>query len=568
MASTTIYADDSCWFKDRDRKFVEPVLGVGKWQYKTRIFNVDSVIRFPNTFASTLQKAKLNSCQLVFTASSNINRRISVNFTILRPDPTNATLQDLRSAASSTWETIGYIESGVRQNANAVIQITDKDIVYRILTRGLILFTNDTSVGTSFLYSSRAAVPANAPRLIIDYSSDSSPPAVRLVSPQTGTIDGGKAVTFRWSYAQDVGTPQSHYSLQYSMDNGKKWVSLANKKAGTASSYTAAAHTLPNGTMLWRVQVWSAAGIASEWAETTVLVQSAPQRPTISSVGSTPRPIVQWKSIDQQAYQLEAVGYYESGTVFGDVKRHQIPIFLPDGSVSIRMRIQNALGLWSDWASFSASISNRVDPDTHGIRLSARPYEGGVELKWVSTGSFRHFYIYRNDEPIAQASGSSKGYTDYFGTGNCKYQVRGVLTANDYYVMSGAVWEYPRMSGGLLSPVGDIRWIVLNRRRGDIPLKEKHTSRQTAYFNYDGRSLPVAQISEFVSRTHNYQYTISNEDAKRLDALCGSLVICKDNQGRRAIGVLNEVDFDERKRTDVSFSITEVDYKEFGGYEI
>lgn len=568
MAATTIYADDSCWFKERNRKFVEPVLGIGKWQYNSRIFAVDSVIRFPNAFASTIQKAKLNSCQLVFTASSNVTRRISVNFTILRPDPTNATLQELMSAASSTWETIGHIESGVRQDADAVIRITDKDIVYRILTHGLILFSNDNSVGESFLYSSRAAVQTNAPRLIIDYSSDNSPPEVKLVSPQAGTVDGGKAVTFRWSYSQDVGTPQSHYSLQYSMDNGKKWVTLANKKAGAASSYTAAANTLPNGTMVWRVQVWSAAGVASEWAETTILVQSAPQKPTISSVGSTPRPIVQWKSIDQQAYQLEAVGYYESGTIFGDAKRHQIPIFLPDGAVRIRLRIQNALGLWSEWADFSASVSNQADPEAHSVKLSARPYGGGVELKWEQTGSFRHFYVYRDGEPIAQVSGSARTYVDYFGAGSSSYSLRGILNANDYYVMSGSVRENPQMDGGLLSPVGEIGWIVLNRRRGDIPIKEKHTSRQTAYFNYDGRSLPVAQISEFISRTHNYQYTVKNEDAKRLDSLCGSLVIYKDRLGNRAIGILNEVDFDERKNTDVSFSITEVDYKEFGGYEI
>lgn len=567
MPQITIYADDSCWWQKGLRSFVEPIIGVGKRGTTLSWRDAYTVIRFPDNMATTLQNAKINSCEMIFTASTDIDRIVHVNFTTTRPNPSQDSLSRLQRYVTDSWETIGFIEKGVRQDESTAIQIQDKDILLRILRLGLVFFSIDDHVGVSFLYSSRAAMQTNAPRLVIDYFDNSTPPKVETISPKPGTVDGEKPITFTWKYFQDVGTPQTHYSLQYSRDGGVSWISLAEKQASNKTSHTIPKETLPNGSIQWRVRAWSAGGIASDWASSIFLVRSSPKAPSISSIGSTPRPIIQWKSANQQAFQVEVPGYYQSGTIFGAQNWYQIPEFLPDGKISIRVRIQNELGLWSPWASVSAVIVNDVNEETYSIALSARPMNGGVELKWDTRGNFARYYVYRDGEPIAEVAGTLKTFTDYLSAERTAYQVRAVLQVNDNYLMSGSIREAPRMEDALLSPLKDIHWISLSRNRGGPPVRERQATRQTAYFHYEGRALPVAQVSDFLEQTSSFQYTLKNEDARLLENLCGELVILKDRWGRRVIGILNDLDFTQGKLTDVSFTITAVDYKEFAGYE-
>lgn len=569
MAEVTIYADDSCWWERDRRKFVEPTLYIGRAEGSTwSDYKRFAVVRFPQNMAATLQNAKIIRCDLVFTASSVMDRQVNVNFTTRRPNPSTDSLYTLQRYVTDTWRTLGVIDKKTGQNENAVFSITDKDILLEILNLGLVFFSNDEAFGSVVLYSSRAADQQNAPKLVIEYSDNKTAPEVEILSPKAEAVDGSRAIVLRWDYRQDVNTPQSHYSVEYSVTNGGTWIPLAAHAAGSGKSFTIPAGALPMGSVQLRVRAWSSAGIASDWDSTIILVRSAPRRPSISSVGSTPRPVVQWQSENQQAYQVEIIGYYTSDTVWGNAKRYQVPVFLEDGEYTFRVRVQNEIGLWSEWASAKMLIANDVDENAYSIAIFSRPLNGGVEIKWETKGTFREFYVYRDGNPVARVDGKLRNYVDYFGAGDVDYQIRAVLSETGHYLMSHPTRNAAKMDDALLSRTSVIEWITLNRNRGGSPVREKHTSREVAYFSYDGREMPVAQVSDFMSRTHNYQFTVGNEDAKKLESLCGELVIYKDKNGRKAIGILNDLDFNQLKKTDVSFSITEVDYKEFIGYEI
>src|SRR5699024_5757129 len=87
-------------------------------------------------------------------------------------------------------------------------------------------------------------------------------------------------------------------------------------------------------------------------------VRSAPTPPIISVTDVSPRPSIEWQSVGQQAFRVIA-GDYDSGDVYGTTKKYKIPHFLPDGKTEIKVRIQNAFGIWSDWATTAITIQNK-----------------------------------------------------------------------------------------------------------------------------------------------------------------------------------------------------------------
>ena len=83
----------------------------------------------------------------------------------------------------------------------------------------------------------------------------------RPVAPSGTTEDGTASIVFSWTYSGDGS--QSKAELQYKESNGT-WKALTS--VTTAQTYTAAAWTLPVGSLQWRVRIYNSFGIWSEWS--------------------------------------------------------------------------------------------------------------------------------------------------------------------------------------------------------------------------------------------------------------------------------------------------------------
>lgn len=438
--------------------------------------------------------------------------------------------------------------------ANQEIEIdltNDISTLKSLINGGLKISSFVTNIGAyTAVYGFNSAYP---PTIEIEYLSDDTPPTVSPLSPVSDVVNGDKPITFTWSYSQDVNEPQSHYSIQQQTSSG--WQDLIPKTAGTAHTATVPAGTFTAGQAAWRVMVWSQNGtVASQWSDPAyIIVQSQPKAPNITSAGTTPSPTFTWQAAQQQGYEIK-LGSYTTGTVYGTEKSWTYPGVLPNGNITFSIRTQSQQGAWSPWSSTETYISNTPSGT---LPLSVQVRDNAVTLTWA--GSFSSYRVYRDGACIAQVTGLQ--FIDYLSAGKCTYQVYGMLQ-NGNYTPSISITEIVRPKCAVISGVENISWIPLRLRSGSRPSQSDQITPQVSLVHYQGRSLPVPYMPGFMDISHTFNFTLDKpETYQALQALAGKVVVLKHRR-ERFIGVLTGISAEKTRMADVSFSITETDYKE------
>ncbi len=385
-----------------------------------------------------------------------------------------------------------------------------------------------------------------------------------LVSPASTFIDGSVVNRFTWNHIIATGTAQSKYDLQYSTNDGASWTNIASAVESENQYCDVPADTIPAGTVLWRVRTYNADGAAGTWSDSaTIVVQAAPAAPLITSATATPRPEIAWQSSGQQAYQVTAGGY-NSGTVFGTAKTHKIQTFLPDGSASIRVRIQNEFGLWSKWATVDVIVANA---GSGTVALSAIvDVNTDVRLTWQATGEGIWHYIYRDGALIGRTVETA--FTDHLAIGLCSYTVRAV--AGDDYILSAPVTVDVACDTAVIADIDTFDWRELPHLRDAEPVVKASATRQVTYQHYSGRRFPLAEIAEYEDETYSFEYSfLDRAEAMAVRGLLGKIVAVKTAHDECYVGVLEAMPYStDWAATDVAFTVRAVDYKDVIEYEI
>lgn len=384
---------------------------------------------------------------------------------------------------------------------------------------------------------------------------DSVPDQPTGLYPKAVYSDGALPIVFSWVHVVDTGTPQSQADLQYSLDSGKSWV-LLGTTVGPGETFTAPAGTIPAGTVQWRVRTYNSDGAVGEWSQIAqFIVRAAPVAPSISSVTSSPRPTVQWQSVGQQAYQVR-VGDHDSGTLYGSTKTYKPTVYLPDGPATVQVRIQNNFGLWSPWTSAGVTVENRAIP---GITAQAVVRGGEVKITWTDVQA-EAYYVIRDGVPIARINGME--YTDCLAHGVHIYQVRGVI--GDNYSLSNKVTQRAIPDHSVIGIISDdVDWLSLRLKPDQTNAVSVGTMADAIYQHYEGRRLPVAEVSGFANRSHTMAAAfLTQADLEKLLSMVGKLVVYKDKR-EKYIGVLDSVTHAIGSLyVTASMGITAVDYTE------
>ena len=358
-----------------------------------------------------------------------------------------------------------------------------------------------------------------------------------VFSPKSAYIDGEQDNTFTWNHIISTGSTQTAFSLQRSTDGGSNWTTFASGVT-SETSYVVSADTLPGGQLQWRVRTSNADGVAGSWSDpATIVVRASPDAPSISSVNTKPRPTVQWQSAEQQAFEIEVDGYYQSGPIFGTQKTFRVPMYLPDGMITVRLRIQSALGIWSGWATASTTIANTPNGT---LVLTAESYNNGVLLSW-SANNHDIYYVYRDGTLIGKTAESE--FYDGLAVGEHLYIVRGVVASTDYYTVNDTqVSGISSCKYAAIAPIDSLAWLTLKYNIGNAPEHTESNAPVVAYNHFAGNALPVADVSEFRTNAHLLRYAFNSRVPKdELLSMLGKEVVVKDNRGDIAIGVLDSV---------------------------
>lgn len=359
-------------------------------------------------------------------------------------------------------------------------------------------------------------------------------PTAKPVSPSGIVIDATIANRFSWKHIISTGTPQSKADLQWSAD-GTTWNTLATV-TGENQYYDVPANKFTSGTKYWRVRTYNTDGTPSEWSDKAEFIAiNAPSAPSIVIQSTGPRPRITWQTSEQEAYQLTLSSGYASGTVYGTEKAWRSPVYLADGSYTVRVRVQNKYGMWSEWSAAALPVSHT---EGEAITLSVDASHEAA-LTWQTAGSYDFYLIERDGVAIGRTV--QKQYVDHTSIGSVTYRVRGCYDESDNYGVSNAVTAEILPDTAMICDLESGTWQRLPL--SETILRSNRISRAATIstVHLSGLAYPVAERTEFrdMAVQISCAFTAKNRAAAlALEALVGRLVCAKTTQGDMVTGYL------------------------------
>ena len=393
----------------------------------------------------------------------------------------------------------------------------------------------------------------------ITLSTAEAASTAKPVSPVGIVIDATIVNRFSWQHIISTGTPQSKADLQWSTD-GTTWNTLATV-TGENQYYDVPANTFASGTKYWRVRTYNTDSTASAWSDAAEFIAiNAPSAPSIVIQSTGPRPRITWQTSEQEAYQLTLSNGYASGTVYGTEKAWHSPVYLADGSYTVRVRVQNQYGMWSEWSAAALPVSH-----TEGEAITLTVSAGReAALSWQTAGSYDFYLIERDGAAIARTD--AKEYTDKRSIGSVTYRVRGCYDDSDNYGVSNSDTVEILPETNTICDLSTGVWLDMRLSETQLRTNRVSFAAGVSTVHLAGLAYPVEERSEQRDRSLAVACAWPHSQrasALALEALVGRLVCLKDHYGNMAIGTLPslESNSDEFMRR-YSFAVTHTNQEE------
>lgn len=363
-------------------------------------------------------------------------------------------------------------------------------------------------------------------------------PTAKPVSPSGIVIDATIVNRFSWKHIISTGTPQSKADLQWSAD-GTTWNTLATV-TGENQYYDVPANKFTSGTKYWRVRTYNTDGTPSNWSDKAEFIAiNAPSAPSIVIQSTGPRPRITWQTSEQEAYQLTLSSGYASGTVYGTEKAWRSPVYLADGRYTIRVRVQNKYGMWSEWSAAALPVSHT---EGEAITLSVDAAHEAA-LTWQTAGSYDFYLIERDGVAIGRTV--QKQYIDHTSIGSVTYRVRGCYADSDNYGLSNTVTAEILPDTAMICDLESGTWQRLPLSETILRTNRISRAATISTVHLSGLAYPIAERTEFRDRAMQIScaFTAKNRAAAlALEALVGRLVCAKTTQGDMVTGYLTALE--------------------------
>ncbi len=415
-----------------------------------------------------------------------------------------------------------------------------------------------------------------------------APSAPTNLSPSAGTpINRAVVQSLSWQHNDADGDQQSKFDLQWRLQGNATWNTVTQ---ATANQYwDAPANTFPRGTIEWQVRTYDQADLSSPYSAIEVFFAGdKPAAPTIISpsegeIVAVANPTVQWSSSGQTNYQVQVLNasntvVWDTGDVTSTNKAVTVSADLANGeSYTIRVRIKNADGLWSDYVSVSITVSY-TPPAVPIVTASTDSAKGAIVLTIDNptpagtepSVSYNSVYRRKQGESefirIATNLAPDTPFIDYSPASEQVYEffVR-AWGDNGTYRDSAIVSQSIKLTGVWLHDVTDPESVYNFKLDGGG--RSNDWQAQATYMQFAGRVSPVAEFSEHEDDVVSATIKIMKESGEHIileRLLKAKNTLCyRDGRGRRLFGTATQLPLsDQTWGYDTEITIRRTSYSE------
>lgn len=391
-----------------------------------------------------------------------------------------------------------------------------------------------------------------------------------LISPVGSVEDGSKAIPITWTATTTDGQTPAYFDLYWKTNTASDWTIL-REHAAWVTSYNVAAGTFPAGSIMIAIRAYNVDDVAGPWFKPSdafpkFVCVAAPPAPVGLQATEVPWSTISWQATGQEAYEIEIDGSTIAKSYSTTANRFHLVEPLEDGDHTIRVRVQGVYGLWSEWAAVTVSIIN-IPPST--LTLTGR-FDVDAELQVDISTHPSNPYVqwYRDGVRIAQTHGPAQ-FTD-----------RTVLGEHSWYAVmwynSGYYSRSNTVTGTLKSCVTRIAaidygspWVTLELSENSDSVQNFSWSKASSLRHVRGSAFPVVELGESEDLTGNYDCAFKTvQEARKLEALKGRVVIVKSRGGEVLIGALTKL---AKRMKDFyitySFSVQQIQWEDMVKYD-
>lgn len=462
---------------------------------------------------------------------------------------THSNFNNLVTKSVSTFQRIKSGALSFFANQIDITSIVSNNVSNNILT---IILEGSTSID-SFLIDTIS--------LTLNY--EEVEPIEPLIIAPSGTYENRlNTIKFEWVYKSATASTQASATIEYRKGSSGSYTALTVYNEN--NYYDMPANTLSEGVYEWRIKTTDSDGKTSDYSYSSFTVIDAPAIPTITTVENKCISNITWSSTNQVAYEIEVYkgDNLEYRKQVSSYENHHKPnmFFTDNQAYTIRVRVCNIYGLWSQWGS-KLQVFSFTNPTKPVINVSV--VNNDIVITTDTLGSI----LYKSDGttfiPVHKFDDTNK-FTDYCIASNVNYK---------YFVRSYADGY---TDSNIISATTEIKGIILQNDNFSINAK-KSDEQYTPYSDtlgvekavnmYSGRRYGVVDFGEHRSREITRDVLINESDYKVLsDAfLQGKTMVYRDSRGNLIHCLLNDLTFNNAvldMMYKVSITVTQIEESE------
>lgn len=377
----------------------------------------------------------------------------------------------------------------------------------------------------------------------------------RGLAPVGDYVNAEQPITFKWKFVADADETQKSISLEY-------WIGTKGPFNEELSDYEESSKTVmvddpEAGIGKWRIKTINNYDEESKWSEWFYFqVMATPPMPQITEVTDENRPLIKWRSVQQESYQVQI---FEGDNIVYDSKRvisksdrsFKVP-FLKNGTYDIRLVIYNSYDIPSSPGQFSKKITKKEITPPNCILVN---FKDGIRVASDS----KNGEVFRDEKLIGSLEdGVFFDFTAPNKT-DCEYYVR--KWVNDSYVDSSIRIAASIFAGNTIAKLSEPEKSI------SLWQSSKQTTSRGFDFNVDAVSLKLSkskyEVFEFDSiekEIFDFVFVLNKSEIGNFKEMIRAResIILRTQDGDVIVGVVVSLSgklFQESDAYSVSFSI-------------